>query len=226
MKLARLLATAAVLPLFAAVPALAAGNTAHPVTPAVNAPGGAESDSESITNTNTKNNTTTSSEENTSNTTTTDDTTSSDEETTNDDTSNTQGGDLVTARDPQTVIDALANAGYRAKLEKMDSGRTSIAVKISGLNTYVDFYDCDNDLKDCYTLLFNVSIDLKDGASLDDANKWNADQITGRVWLDKSNDPTLDYTVSTFEGLSPEVFDEVLKLWDTKIGDFKDFFHF
>jgi hypothetical protein len=31
--------------------------------------------------------------------------------------------DTVTAKDPQTVLDALSEMGYRGKLETMDSGR-------------------------------------------------------------------------------------------------------
>ncbi|HZY50813.1 MAG TPA: YbjN domain-containing protein [Devosia sp.] len=139
---------------------------------------------------------------------------------------NTASGDLVTATNPQSVLDALSAAGYPGKLDKMDSGRTSIAVKISGLNTFIDFYDCADDLTDCYTLLFNVSLDLKEGTTLDEANKWNSDQITGRVWLDKNNDPTLDFALSTFKGMPADTFEQNLKLWDTKIGDFKDAFHF
>jgi hypothetical protein len=134
--------------------------------------------------------------------------------------------DVITARDPQSVLSALSNAGYPGKMEKMDSGRTSIAVQISGLKTYIDFYDCADDLTDCYTLLFNVSLDLKDGTTLAKANDWNADQITGRVWLDKNNDPTLDFAVSTFDGFTPDVFEQNIKLWDKKIGDFKDYFDF
>ena len=134
--------------------------------------------------------------------------------------------DGVSARDPQTVLDALKNLGYPGKLEKMDSGRTSISVQISGLKTYVDFYDCADDLTDCYTLLFNVSLDLKKGTTLDQANERNSKQITGRVWLDDNKDPTLDYSFSTFNGVSEDTFDQNVKLWDKKIGDLKDFFKF
>jgi hypothetical protein len=132
----------------------------------------------------------------------------------------------VTARDPQTVLDALTALGYRGTLEKMDSGRASIAVPISGLNTFIDFYDCDDKMEDCYTLLFVVLLDLKDGATLNQANAWNAKEITGRVSLDDNGDPQLDYAVSTFEGISPSVFEQTVKLWDRKIGDMKDYFHF
>src|ERR1700712_3713305 len=68
---------------------------------------------------------------------------------------------LVSARDPQSVLTALSNLGYPGKMDKMSSGRASIAVTVSGLKTYIDFYDCADDLTDCYTLLFNVSLDLK-----------------------------------------------------------------
>jgi hypothetical protein len=135
------------------------------------------------------------------------------------------GGD-VGARAPDSVLAELKNLGYPGKLEKMDSGRTSISVQISGLKTYIDFYDCADDLTDCYTLLFNVSLDLKKGTTLDKANEWNSKQITGRVWLDDSKDPTLDFSLSTFNGLSADTFDQNVKLWDKKIGDLKDFFDF
>lgn len=133
---------------------------------------------------------------------------------------------VVTATDPQTVLDALANLGYPGKLDKLESGRASIAVTISGLKTFVDFYDCKDDLTDCYTLLFNVALDLKDGTTPGKVNDWNSKQITGRVYLDDNSDPTLDFSVSTFEGVSASVFEQTVKLWDTKIGDFKDAFDF
>ena len=136
------------------------------------------------------------------------------------------GSAPITARNPQTILDALAALGYPGKMDKMDSGRTSIAVQISGLKTYIDFYDCADDLTDCYTLLFNVSLDLKKGTTPDKANEWNSKQITGRVWLDENKDPTLDYSLSTFNGVSEDNFDQNVKLWDKKIGDLKDFFDF
>ena len=151
---------------------------------------------------------------------------SSSEEAAPPDNDNTTAASGVTSRDPQTVMDALKTLGYPGKLEKMDSGRTSIAVQVSGLKTYIDFYDCADDLTDCYTLLFNVSLDLKKGTTLDKANEWNSKQITGRVWLDDNKDPTLDYSFSTFNGVSEDTFDQNVKLWDKKIGDLKDFFDF
>jgi hypothetical protein len=130
----------------------------------------------------------------------------------------------VTARDPQTVLDELKTLGYPGKLENLDSGRTRIAVQISGLKTFIEFYDCADDLTDCYTLLFNVAIDLPKGTTLEKANEWNSKKITGRVWLDDDKDPTVDFALSTFTGVSADTFDQNIKFWDQVIGNFKDFF--
>jgi hypothetical protein len=134
---------------------------------------------------------------------------------------------LVTAKDPQSVLDALQAAGYQgAELSKTDSGRSSIKIQISGSPTYIDFYDCANDMTECYTLLFIYAMDLDDGTTLEKANEWNAQEITGRVSLDRDRDPALDHTLSTFEGISQSVFEQNLRLWDRKVGDVKDFFDF
>jgi hypothetical protein len=134
---------------------------------------------------------------------------------------------LVTAMDPQSVLDGLMAAGYQgAKLDKLKSGRSSISVQISGSPTYIDFYDCADDMTDCYTLLFVYAMDLTDGTTLEKANEWNATEITGRVSLDSENDPALDYAFSTYDGVSQTVFERNLQLWDRKIGQVKDFFDF
>jgi len=131
---------------------------------------------------------------------------------------------LITAKDPQTVLDELSNLGYPGKLGKLDSGRPTISVRIAGYDTYIDFYDCADDMTDCYTLLFSATADMKNGTTLDKANQWNSDKITGRVWLDKDNDPTIDFSLSTYGGVTADVFDQNLKLWADDIDEFKSFF--
>jgi hypothetical protein len=139
----------------------------------------------------------------------------------------TLASDLVTAKDPRSVIDGLSAAGYQgAEISKTDSGRTSIKVQISGSPTYIDFYDCADDLTECYTLLFIYAMDLTKGTTLEKANEWNAQEITGRVSLDRDRDPALDYAFSTFDGVSQDVFEQNVKLWDKKVGQVKDFFDF
>jgi putative sensory transduction regulator len=131
---------------------------------------------------------------------------------------------MVTAQDPQSVLDELSSLGYPGKLGKLDNGRPTISVRVAGFDTYIDFYDCADDMTECYTLLFSATADMKSGTTLDKANQWNSDKITGRVWLDKDNDPTIDFSLSTYAGVSTDVFDQNVKLWADDIDEFKSYF--
>lgn len=131
---------------------------------------------------------------------------------------------MITAENPQTVLDELSSLGYPGKLGKLDNGRPTISLRIAGFSTYIDFYDCSDDMTDCYTLLFSATADMKDGTTLELANKWNSDKITGRVWLDDDKDPTIDLSLTTYSGVSTEVFDQTLKLWADDIDEFKSYF--
>lgn len=135
--------------------------------------------------------------------------------------------DVVSARDPLGVLDALSQIGYPGgKLEKLDDGRTTISIQISGSPTYIDFYDCDANLAGCDTLYLFYAMNLKDGTTLQKANEWNFREITGRVSLDGNGDPKLDYAISTYSGIPVAVFEQSIRLWDRKVGQVKDFFDF
>ena len=135
-------------------------------------------------------------------------------------------GPLVTARNPQSVLDVLSSLGYPGKLGTFDGNRPTISLRIAGLNTYIDFYDCADDMTDCNTLLFGVDLTLKKGATAKQVNDWNSNQITGRVYTDDKGNPSLDYSLSTFEGISPAVFDDTVRLWAQVLDDFKSSFNF
>ncbi|MEO6012385.1 MAG: YbjN domain-containing protein, partial [Devosia sp.] len=124
-------------------------------------------------------------------------------------------------------VAALTSLGYQGgKLTKTKSGRSSIEIQISGSPTYIDFYDCADDFTDCYTLLFLYAMDLKAGTTLEKANEWNSQEITGRVSLDSELDPSIDLSLTTFDGIPTAVFEQNVKLWDKKVGQVKDFFDF
>ena len=55
-------------------------------------------------------------------------------------------------------------------------------------------------------------IDLTDGTTVDKANEWNASTIHGFVYLDKNNDPWLEMTMPIYDGISPSLFEDVMKI--------------
>lgn len=131
---------------------------------------------------------------------------------------------LITARDPQTVIDELGKLGYPGKVSTFDGDRPSISVRIAGFDTYIDFYNCAEDMTNCDTLLFSATDDLASGTTPDKANQWNTDKIVGRVWLDDNKDPTIDLSLSTFSGVSADVFDRTIKMWADYLDSFRSYF--
>lgn len=130
-------------------------------------------------------------------------------------------GPLVTAEDPQTILNELSVLGYPGKLSKTSDGYPEIALRIAGENTYIDFDNCDDNESHCETILFNIGATIKGGVTPGKANEWNSKKILGRIWLDQDSNPVLDYTVSTYEGLSPSVFDETMKAWADVVQEFK-----
>lgn len=134
--------------------------------------------------------------------------------------------DNVTAKDPQTILDALSSIGYRGELSTLDSGRASIAVQLQGIETYIDFYDCADDYTDCYTLLFIAILNLNSPTTLSKANEWNSQAVTGKISVGDDGNPQLDFSLSTYEGVTLNVFKENLELWERRVGEMKDFFDF
>ena len=62
------------------------------------------------------------------------------------------------------------------------------------------------------------------GTTAEKANEWNADTIHGFIYLDKSSDPWLNLTIRTDDGISGTVFESIMRIWRTRIGDMRNFF--
>ncbi len=138
----------------------------------------------------------------------------------------TLAADTVTAKDPDVVLQALDDLGYRASLKTSTDGWVSIELMISGLKSYIYFDNCDGDKKNCQSLLFNFGMDLPNGTSVKKTNEWNAVTLHGFTYIDDANDPWLAMAVRTGNGISAELFADVLTTWDNRIGEVKEFFDF
>lgn len=130
----------------------------------------------------------------------------------------------VTARNPEGVRQALADLGYAPELTTGSNGASAISLTVDGSPSYVDFWNCDDDKTNCETLMLVYGMDLKDGTTAEQANKWNFDTIHGFVYLDENNDPWLNLTIGTGNGISEELFATIMRTWRNRIGDARDFF--
>jgi len=129
--------------------------------------------------------------------------------------------EMVRAQDPGTLVRALQEAGYAAKLGTDKLGDPMITSGISGTTFQIYFYNC-TDHKQCATVTFHSGYDLTAATGLDKINEWNSRQRFGRAYLDKENDPIIEMDVDLDDGgLSPALFIDNIEFWASALGNFE-----
>ena len=129
--------------------------------------------------------------------------------------------DMVSAADPDSVVAALQDAGYKAQMDSADNGDPMIRSAADGTNFRMWFYGCDGNNASCTGFNFSAGFDLPDGATLETIDNWNDGQLLGYGNLDDENDPYLNYFVVTNGGISQEAFESILSRWERAIVDYK-----
>lgn len=128
---------------------------------------------------------------------------------------------LVRAQDPQTIVDALQDAGYTAKLGVDKVGDPMVTSAYSGTTFQVLFYNC-TDHKECATVQFHSGYDFDHVLPLETLNEWNRSQRFGRAFLDKENDPILEMDVDLDDGgLTPLLFIDNIEFWTSVLPKFQ-----
>lgn len=133
---------------------------------------------------------------------------------------------LVRAQDPQSVVNALQNAGYKAVIGTDKIGDPMITSGVSGTTYQIFFYNC-TEHKECATVQFHSGYDLSTPIPLERINEWNRSKRFGRAYLDKENDPILEMDVDLDDGgLSPALLIDNVEFWTSILGDFEKFIGF
>jgi hypothetical protein len=130
---------------------------------------------------------------------------------------------LVTAGNPETVVDAMQAEGYQAKLGKDKEGDPMISSKSSGSSFDIYFYGCEKN-SNCTSIQFVSNYDLADGRgpSPDKINDWNAKKRFASASLDDDKDPWLRMDVYTGPGgIAMATFRGNLDLWTSQMADFE-----
>ncbi|HEX2763070.1 MAG TPA: YbjN domain-containing protein [Allosphingosinicella sp.] len=131
------------------------------------------------------------------------------------------GAQTVKAQDPQSVVQALQGAGYKATLGTDKVGDPMITSGVSGTTFQIFFYNC-TEHKDCATVQFHSGYDLTTPVTLDRINEWNRSQRFGRAFLDKENDPILEMDVDLDDGgITPLLFIDNIEFWASILGNFE-----
>lgn len=133
------------------------------------------------------------------------------------------GTGLICASKPDTVVQALQDAGYKAKLDKDSGGDPMVSSSASGYDFDILFYGCKSNVQ-CDSLQFRISF-LKDGANTPTlANKWNSDKRFSQASISDKGNFVVGYDVTTAGGLTKANFADVIDWWSVTLGNLKTFF--
>ena len=129
---------------------------------------------------------------------------------------------LVDATDPQRLVALMQEEGYRAELGVDGVGDPEITSATGGAAFHVQFYDCDDDNRNCRSLLFRSGFDLDAPMALEDINAWNRGRRFGSAWLDDEGDPFLEMSVTLDGGVSEANFADIVDWWSVALGEFTE----
>lgn len=127
----------------------------------------------------------------------------------------------VQAQNPNSVVRALQEAGYRAELTTDSTGDPLIRSTSSGSNFSIFFYGC-TDNKDCRTIQFYAGYEEPENASLTAFNEWNKTKRFGRAYLGDDGVARLEMDVDIDDGgISPLLFEDNLEFWVLVMSEFE-----
>lgn len=133
------------------------------------------------------------------------------------------GNGMICASNPATVVAALQDIGYRAKLDKDKEGDPKVSSSAAGYDFDIYFYGCKAN-KQCDSLQFRISFE-KDGANTFElANKWNSGKRFSQAYISDKGAFVADYDVTTAGGLTKANFADVVDWWSVTLGNLKTFF--
>ena len=114
----------------------------------------------------------------------------------------------VSARNPETLVEALRTAGHEVTAGVDDTGDPVLDLVMNGYKARLLFLDCDETSHDkCGSVQFFSAFDAEGvGMSLEDANLFARRYRYGAVSVTANGDPRLRWDIETGDGIPGEVF--------------------
>lgn len=129
---------------------------------------------------------------------------------------------LLTAENPQALVNELISLGYQATLGKDSVNDPLISGSMEGSNFQVYFYGCTNNVT-CKYIQFVAGYDLRDGITLEKLNEWNHDKLWGQAYRDDENDPFISVVYNMDGGVSKENFADTFDWFKIMLKGFEEF---
>lgn len=133
------------------------------------------------------------------------------------------GAGLVCANNPETVVQALAKANFAPKPSTDGDGDPMIEAGGGPYRFSVYFYGCEKH-RNCDSLRFEVTFDKDPAATIQLANKWNADHRFVSAAVKPDGRFVLSYDVATIGGATQRNFADTLDWWNSMLNEAAEFF--
>lgn len=125
----------------------------------------------------------------------------------------------VTAANPNSVVGALQDAGYKAELTKSADGAPYITSAASGSTFIVFFNNCD--AGKCSTLQFYGGFPDARNATNAAMNEWNSNHRFTRAYSTDKGAARIEMDIDLdLGGISPALFKDNLEIWVSSLADF------
>lgn len=119
----------------------------------------------------------------------------------------------------EELAGVFSNAGYKAEIDALPSGRKVIRSSAAGHKFNVYTYGPKDNLERIRTMQFTYGVVRK--PPIESVNKWNENMRFGRAYLDDEGDLWLDWDcVLTYA--SPAYVKECLEWWEISLGKIDD----
>jgi Putative bacterial sensory transduction regulator len=127
---------------------------------------------------------------------------------------------MVTAKNPQSIVSALQNAGYKAELTKDGTGDPLIRSSSGGSSFAIFFFGCTKNV-DCATIQFFAGYSDKK-VTLSQMNDWNSKKRFGRAYLADSGAARIEMDVDLDDGgISAKLFEDNVEFWVVTMSAFE-----
>ena len=129
----------------------------------------------------------------------------------------------ASASNPDSVLQALLEYGYTAKMEKAENGDPKITSRVSKTQFSVYFFGCEDGIK-CKSIMISAGYDMDEGITALKINEWNRDKLFGKGYIDDDGDPFLEMDINLdFDGPGDKNFDDTLDWWRLVVEEFERF---
>ncbi|WP_084583384.1 YbjN domain-containing protein [Sphingomonas azotifigens] len=127
----------------------------------------------------------------------------------------------VRSTEPQSIVKALQDAGYKAELTKDKDGDPLIRSAAQGYKFTIFFMNCEKNVK-CGDIQFYAG--WSDKLTPQRANDWNSKHRFARAYSDEQGEAALEYDVNLEDQAIPvALFRKDIDLWESLVGSFVDF---